>query len=248
MSIRCCIFVDGENLRHSICDLFHGIFSAADYLPKLADWAPLYDWLVYETVGAGGNRVRTYWYVVEQMDFFPYRPFPRDKDTQRKMLSRHAPYKTELDSLAGPARDTRIDGMLEELTNRHRTMRDRFDGWRKVQDGISLKHDAIEFRRAGAIRYNLFDRSLGDEKAVDVKLATDLIVLKDVYDVAVIVSGDQDYVPAVQVLKDRGKRVINVAFQTRNGRLLPGGAKRLNHVTDKAFEVPYADMKSHLKL
>jgi len=127
-------------------------------------------------------------------------------------------------------------------------MRNRFDGWRKVQDGIVSKHDAVEFRRAGAIRYDLFTGRFGDEKSVDVKLATDLIVLRDIYDVAVIVSGDQDYVPAVQSVKDSGKRVINVSFKTRDGRMLPGGARRLGHLTDTSFEVEYADMKRFLSL
>ena len=86
------------------------------------------------------------------------------------------------------------------------------------------------------------------EKAVDVKLATDLIVLRDIYDTAVIVSGDQDYVPAVQVVKDSGKIVVNIAFRSRGGKLLPGGARRLNQLTDACVEVPYRDLARHLNI
>ena len=81
-------------------------------------------------------------------------------------------------------------------------MRARFDGWTTIQNNISVNHESIEFRRAGAIRFNLFNESLGKEKAVDVKLAIDLLMLREIYDTAVIVSGDQDYVPAVQAAKD----------------------------------------------
>ena len=112
-------------------------------------------------------------------------------------------------------------------------------GWVAVQDGIAHRHPAIEFRRAGSLRYNLFEEDMGPEKAVDVKLATDLIILRDIYDVAIIVSGDQDYVPAVQGIKDFGKRVVNVSFRTRQGTFLPGGARRLNQVADFSIEVPY---------
>ncbi len=134
---------------------------------------------------------------------------------------------------------------LRQLQNRqHR----RFEGWKVLQDSISTKWSRIEFRRAGAITYNLFDQKLGKEKAVDVKLATDLIMLRDIYDVAVIVSGDQDYVPAVQVIKDSGKHVINVAFQTRSGKILPGGAKRLNQITDWSLEIGYQELGEHLQL
>jgi uncharacterized LabA/DUF88 family protein len=86
------------------------------------------------------------------------------------------------------------------------------------------------------------------EKAVDVKPATDLIMLRHISDVALIVSGDQDYVPAVQVVKDFGKRVVNVTFKTRGGKLLPGGAWRLNQATDWTLEIPYDALSNHLNI
>jgi uncharacterized LabA/DUF88 family protein len=68
-----------------------------------------------------------------------------------------------------------------------------------------------------------------------VKLACDLLELRENYVAAIIVSGDQDYVPAVQILKDKGKQVVNVDFQRRNGELLPGSARRLNEVCDESI-------------
>jgi uncharacterized LabA/DUF88 family protein len=141
-----------------------------------------------------------------------------------------------------------MEAIVNECKKRAERMRARFEGWRRIQDGIAHAHNAVEFRRAGAITYDLFTGRLGQEKAVDVKLAVDLNELRDIYDVAIIVSGDQDYVPAVQVVKDHGKKVINVAFEARNGRLLPGGARRLNQVTDTAVIVKYNDFKGYLKV
>jgi len=134
------------------------------------------------------------------------------------------------------------------MNSRKGIKRKRFDGWQTVHDSIAATHPAIEFRKAGSLRHDLFDDSLGPEKAVDVKLAVDLIMLRDIYDIAVIVSGDQDYVPAVGVVKDSGKEVINVAFKTSSGRLLPGGAARLNQATDWNLEIPYDELKAHLSL
>ena len=135
--------------------------------------------------------------------------------------------------------------VLEELRSK---MLNRSNGWRTIQNGIAQRHDAVEFRRAGAITYNLFEQQLKQEKAVDVKLASDMIILRDIYDVAIILSGDQDYVPAVEVVKDSGKRVINVAFLTRGGQLLPGGARRLNQVTDWSINIKYEDLAPLLGL
>ena len=138
--------------------------------------------------------------------------------------------------------------MAADCEQKASRMRNRFEGWRRIQDGISHKHRGVEFRRAGAILYNLFTEKLGKEKAVDVKLATDMTQLQNIYDIALIVSGDQDYVPAVQVAKDSGKTVINVAFEARNGLLLPGGARRLNQMTDHALIVKHADLKTYMGL
>lgn len=78
------------------------------------------------------------------------------------------------------------------------------------------------------------------------KLACDLVLLRDIYDTAVIVSGDQDYVPAVEAVKEFGKSVWNVAFRTRGGRLLPGGARRLNVATDRCLEIGYDELAHYL--
>jgi len=247
MPPRVCVFVDGENFRWSLVDLFE-TFNKADYLPKAADWNALFEWLVDQATAATGIRSRTYWYVVESVDFSPW-GFPSPQQEPDKLFRVLTPYQKELSALpSDDAKKTRMAEVVEELNSRKSAMKKRFDGWTTMQNGIALRHDAVEFRRAGSIRYNLFDGSMGVEKAVDVKLSVDLILLKDIYDVAVIVSGDQDYVPAVQAIKDCGKRVVNVAFRTRGGQLLPGGARRLNVITDHCLEVSHGDLGRYLRL
>jgi len=247
-SKRVRVFVDGENLRHSLVDLFWGEFDATEYLPKKAVWDKLFGELSRRAIGADCERVRTYWYVVQHLDFFPYGLARLKRDPQKlfQILSRHEPFRLDLAGLSGPALETKMFAMADEPDARQRTMRSRFDGWAAMHNGIATRNRSIEFRPAGAIRYNLFQKALGQEKAVDVKPATDLIVLRDIYDAAVIVSGDQDYVPAVQYVKDKGKVVVNVAFKTRGGELLPGGAWRLNQMPDWCLCVPYSDMKALL--
>lgn len=252
--MRACVFVDGENFRHSIVELFSQ-FQQEDYLPKLADWTNLFDWIVKNAV-ENGERIRTYWYVIKSFNFFPYRfPDPtksnepaRVEEELYRLLAKHEPYQKQLDALDSNNRSARIQAIVKELQQRRDNLQRRFNGWNEIQDGISLRHKAIEFRRSGAMTCNLFKNELGREKAVDVKLACDLITLKDIYDIAIIVSGDQDYVPAVEVLKDYGKRVVNVAFMTRGGKLLPGGARRLNQVTDWSYNIPFEPLAEHLRI
>ena len=245
MDEQVCIFVDGENFRYSIAALFES-FNKADYLPD-TDWALLFDWLA-KKVCPQGSRKRTYWYVVDHLDFFPYR-FPqleKNPDELKKLLCKDKHLGKQLAALAQPVLKEKMhelrEGLLKEMTK----MKRRFEGWTAVQEGIALRNPAVTFRRAGAITYNLFKRTLGSEKAVDVKLACDLVLLRDIYDTAVIVSGDQDYVPAVEAVKEFGKSVWNVAFRTRGGRLLPGGARRLNVATDRCLEIGYDELAHYL--
>ena len=231
-------------------DLFPAEFDPADYLPKKAIWDELFDELAKRAIGSDCERVRAYWYVVQHLEFFPYglAHLRRDPTKLQQVLSKCDGFRDELAGLSGDSLTSRMNELAEELERRQRTMRNRFEGWAAVQSGVAMRFRSIEFRPSGAIRFDLFDQSLGKEKAVDVKLATDLIVLKDIYDAAVIVSGDQDYVPAVQYVKDIGKLVVNVSFSTRSGKLLPGGARRLNQMSDWSLCVPYSDMKALLHL
>ena len=68
---RACIFVDGENFRHSLKQLFENgkfSFGRGEYLPQ-ADWHQFFRMI------AGRfdcELLRTYWYVVEHLDSRPY--------------------------------------------------------------------------------------------------------------------------------------------------------------------------------
>ena len=53
-----------------------------------------------------------------------------------------------------------------------------------------------------------------EEKGVDTRLTTAMISLAwvDNYDVAVLVSSDRDFVPVVEFLETKGKKVVHGAF------------------------------------
>ncbi len=132
MSSRVCVFVDGENFRHNIVDLFES-FERKDYLPKGANWEGLFDWLVAE-VEPDGQRVRTYWYVVRHLDFFPYR-FPRldrKPDVLKNVLCSNDSIRDELKLLEGDDLTTRMQELVQKLSERRNTMEQRFRWWTSV--------------------------------------------------------------------------------------------------------------------
>jgi len=68
---------------------------------------------------------------------------------------------------------------------------------------------------------NQWAETIEIEKGVDVALITKMLSFgfKDVYDVAILVSGDADYIEAVEQIRDLGKRVEIVSFK---GAIAPG--------------------------
>ena len=56
MTKRICVFVDGENFRHSIVDLFNE-FRQEDYLPKSAKWKDFYEFLTNKVDRSVGGLV-----------------------------------------------------------------------------------------------------------------------------------------------------------------------------------------------
>lgn len=68
--------------------------------------------------------------------------------------------------------------------------------------------------RLGRLVYNNWPNTPPYEKGVDIQLATDMIThsYKGNYDVAILVAGDNDFVGALQAVKDNGKNVEVALF------------------------------------
>jgi len=69
-----------------------------------------------------------------------------------------------------------------------------------------------------------------DVKGDDVYLAVDLVssAYENLYDTAIIVSGDEDFVPAIQKAQKLGKKVINAYFKSTSSNYL-------KHTCDESF-------------
>lgn len=54
-----------------------------------------------------------------------------------------------------------------------------------------------------------------EEKMVDIALATDVLLFghRDNFDIAIFMTGDRDYAPAIEAVKDMGKKVIVSSFE-----------------------------------
>ena len=149
--------------------------------------------------------------------------------------------------MAGPDdSDSNLSVVAKELSRRKDAFRRRSNGWQTIHNGIEREHDQIQFQRCGSIQYDLVKQTLGTEKGVDTQLASDMITLSEGYDVAVVVSGDADYIAPVSAVKNLGKLAYSVSFETANGRLLPGGARRLEQCVDGKITLKFEQVRQLL--
>lgn len=83
---------------------------------------------------------------------------------------------------------------------------------------IDRVRDAI---RGCGFDAHVFKKKEGRAKQVDIALAAKALVeaAKDTYDVAVLIAGDEDYVPLVQGIKELGKAVYLTFFNEPEGGL-----------------------------
>jgi len=87
--------------------------------------------------------------------------------------------------------------------------------------------------RLGRLVYNNWPNVPPYEKGIDIQLATDMLMhsFRNNYDVAILVAGDNDYVGAVQAIKDTGKHAEIALFGKG------GTSRQLREVADRVITV-----------
>jgi uncharacterized LabA/DUF88 family protein len=109
-----------------------------------------------------------------------------------------------------------FEALRDKLTDGHYTVR---SYWFDSYKDKSNKQGFFDRLRMSGYRVTaspLRRRGNGHvEKGVDIQLATELIAqaYNGAYDVAILVSGDEDYSKAVRYVQDQGKRVIIASFK-----------------------------------
>lgn len=251
MASRVAIFIDGENFRFTLKDLFPS--APWKYLPTIK-WQDFLDLIISECHKAYADDAlklqRCYWYVIDEL--ICNQDFTRPDFQQSPLDSRLEYFRKRAKSRVGgingqsssQAKSQCADRCMTHLRNNLNEIRAREESWRRAQGAIQHNTNRLQFQRFGFNFVNLDDLSFRGEKGVDVKLAIDMITLKETYDIAVLVSGDADYIPAVVAVKSMGKHVIAIDFLNDTGSYLPGGARRLKEQTDFSVSLKYEEMKS----
>lgn len=212
--LRAVIFVDGQNFHKNLNSF---AFEADPELgPYRLDeqhflWADFFRGVIRwfdDHTGIPHRLLRAYWYNAETIT--PFGRWPAHVSRALSECRETDPCITE-------------EQLVRLAEDWHNLERRRFDVDRRSRlEEIQRRTDFLEFRFIGQYRVQPFKvykfEKMDDgthsyqgtregEKGVDIGMATDMIAKMPYYDVAVLVSGDADFIPAVRFIKDHLKLV-----------------------------------------
>jgi uncharacterized LabA/DUF88 family protein len=213
-ALRTVAFVDGQNSSKNL-QKFAFSTSHFDREFRLDErhfrWRGFFSdmaaWFAEKT-GVGHRLVRAYWYNAASIT-----PFEKSERVVANALS----------ECQKTAPDLTVEQLRRLAEDWHTQERRRFDvDRRRVLEDIQRRTEFLEFRFVGQYRVEPFTvhqfglnpdgscfymgKRVG-EKGVDVGIAVDMIAKMPNYDVAVIVSGDADFIPAIAHVKDHLRSV-----------------------------------------
>lgn len=249
---RFALFVDGSNL--------FGILKGLEI--QVEDYQGFYRYLFDQVVSAWNETiamshqvparlVRVYWYVVGDIDDWDLED-PKTQTRMRELFEKDEEivrlYMAEVAQQGGAIQGEAalrqawarcLDGSRRWYQNKCYTL----EKMRRFYYAVRSNTDFIDIAERGHWKVDILHRMV-TEKGLDTSLAVDMIALLDNYDVAVVISGDADMIPSIELAKNRKKQVAVVEFQRggrpdRRGR---GFASRLKLSADFVVSVYEDDM------
>lgn len=223
---RTVVFIDGQNLYKRM--------KGIGLLEKDIDWTKVFA----DLLPSGGQLVRAYWYQPAKIATWDWNP------TFHLRLCPSGMAPADFQAQAEGFYRSEKQRLEEQQKNVYARLEEDFEQVEFRYFGVlKLDPTGVWTDNKGHVKVG---RRIG-EKGVDVALAVDLYRLSDNYDHAVLISGDFDYVPAIQAVKDRLRGITIVPVMTGAPPTAPGHARRLRGMSD--FEKPLyeTDLKGRFK-
>jgi uncharacterized LabA/DUF88 family protein len=218
--IRFAFFVDGSNLFGSLKEM--GV-EVDDYQAFFAHLYKTSEQQWRSAVGADKGLMsilqRVYWYQVGSIDVWDL----NDAQAQaalRERFDRNKELKSRYMEFAGKTMEKKDQAAValkawslcfDETREWYEAKKKTLEGMKRFHHGVQRSTDIIDILEIGHWKVDLLEHSLY-EKGLDTRLAVDMVALEHNYDVAIVVSGDADSIPSIDLVKRRGKHVGAVEF------------------------------------
>ncbi len=104
--------------------------------------------------------------------------------------------------------------------------------------GITIITKPLRYKAVKCKHCNYEDKHIPHQKGVDVALVTQLMSLatEKAYDIAIVISGDNDFEDAINYVKSRGQKVWLISFINALGRDTMRSADKVIQL-DKIFDL-----------
>jgi len=201
------IFVDGHSLRYALGKVIAGFDAEKSPLPKDGKWRGLFEFLATSAAPIP--------FLTALLRTYWYVPGGVTACNEERRPDEQN-------------RERRVQVVEEQ------------EEIRKTHREITLAAGSLEFVYSGTRKYK-FDKepqnAWADEKGVDITMAVDMLRKAPLYDVAVVVTRDADFVPAIRAIKDLGKTVVVPKFTDPEGQLVVETADDLLLAADFTFNI-----------
>jgi len=218
--LRTVMFIDGRNFKYNLGAFQFRSNAGEERAYRLDEkhflWRDFFLGVIDKFKKATKHEyrlVRVYWYSAETM-----RPFKANENQIRSILEENKEKFSDLNH----------DKVIELAEGWYKKERSNFERAKEeVYERIQRRVDFLEFKYTGEYVVQpfsvfrlekreddsyLYQGTREGEKGVDVGIAVDMIAKMSNYDVAVLISGDADFLPLVRHVKDNLKYVYQFSI------------------------------------
>jgi uncharacterized LabA/DUF88 family protein len=222
--LRTVMFIDGRNLKYNLAAFqFHSLGQEESEVerPYRLDekhflWQEFFLGVIKKFNTATGHEyrlIRTYWYNAEKI-----RPFEINKRQIEAILEANHDKFPDLT-------ENEVIKLGQQWYEKERAIFERAK--EQIYEGIQRKVAFLEFKYTGEYVVSpfktyrlekqpdgsyLYQGTREGEKGVDVGIAVDMIAKMNSFDVAILISGDADFIPLVCYVKDALKNVYQFSL------------------------------------
>jgi hypothetical protein len=210
------IFVDGHSLRYVLGTVLPDFDPERSLLPVSAGWRPFFAGLAQSAKRSPFTTVLLRSYWYVPGSFVGCNEIRRPEKE---------------------VRERRVLAMEEQ------------EALRKNHQAIARIAGDLEFVSAGSRKYK-FDKdpknAWAGEKGVDVAMAVDMLRKTPIYDLAIVLTRDADFIPAINAVKDVGRIVVVPRFTDPQGKLIIETPEELLVAADRTFNIEDLRMRELL--
>lgn len=242
-------FVDGSNLDGVLKNLAlrvddYGAFYRHVFEESVRHWGRTF---ADGSPWPAPQHSRIYWYVVGKMDEWDLND-PKAESRLRSRFEMNVRLKEYYLERVGPiaADRSREDDAwtlcFAETRDWYENKRKALERKKRFYFGVQSATDYVEIRQEGHWKVDLLNHTL-NEKGLDTSLAVDMVALRDIYDVALLISGDADGIPGINYVKGQSKHVGVVEFRRGSSdESSKGTSSRLKIAADFVVQIFEADL------